>query len=1160
MLLKHTLLQRKTPGLLRKSSKVMGMFFLLSVLLTFPLFGQQLTHDMTEEEKALMPAYLESLRTRIQSGPPLAPIRNIAEFEHMEGVLIAYPLGIPVSLVAKMSERVMVTTIVDNASSENQARSRYSSGGVNLDNCNFIYAPHDSYWTRDYGPWFVMDGNQRISVINFVYNRPRPNDNNIPVEMANFLGLDRYDMDLVHSGGNYMTDAWGISVSTDLVWDDNTQYSSTQIDQIVYDYLGVHTYHVTQDPLGSYIKHVDCWGKYLDVDKVLIGRVPQSNSRYDDYESVVDYFAGQTTGYGNYYQVYRVDTPNSEPYTNSLILNKRVFVPVMGSANDSGAIAAYTTAMPGYEVIGVSGNWASTDALHCRVIGIADRGMLYIKHSPLLGEKPNQPAYEITAEIIPYSGMQVIADSVKIYYKVDGGTYYTADMNNTSADSYAGSIPGQPQGSEIAYYIHAEDTSGRTGEHPYIGAPDPHVFTVSVPLQPPDAQFTADHTSINAGDSVQFTDLSTNGPTSWSWSFPGGTPSTGTDQNPSVTYNTPGTYDVTLTVYNSVGNDTETKVDYITVQEAVLDYCDSSGNNQNYEYIAGVQVGNLTNSSGASGYSDFTAMTADLTAGASVSVSLTPEFTGSSYTEYWKIRIDYNIDGDFDDAGEEVFSGSGSSTVTGSFTVPSGAEGLTRMRVSMSYNSNPPACGTFSYGEVEDYSVDISGGVPPVQYTLTTNTVGQGSITSNPPGGTYDEGTVVTLTASADSGWQFDGWSGDLSGTQNPASITMNANKSVTAAFSEIGTTATVGFTDVFASISTNGNRRAMPFTMPEDGTIISVTMYHLGGSGDMILAVYDGEGLPQNRVGVTPSTAVSGSTGWQTIDLTSPVYMASGSMVWLAWVYEDNPGIAYESGSPGRVDSGEGWSGGMPDPFGSGSQANYIYSIYATFAPGGTPPQYTLTTNTAGQGSINLDPPGGTYDSGTVVTLTATPDSGWQFDGWSGDLSGSTNPTTITMNSNKTVTATFIEEGTTGTVGSETVFGSTSTSNSRRAMPFTMPEDGTIASVTMYHSGGSGDMILAVYDGEGSPQNRLGLTAETVVSGSTGWQTINLTTPVFVQGGTTIWLAWVYEDNPGIKYQSGSPGRVDAGVGWSGGMPDPFGSGSQSNYIYSIYATYTTN
>jgi hypothetical protein len=123
--------------------------------------------------------------------------------------------------------------------------------------------------------------------------------------------------------------------------------------------------------------------------------------------------------------------------------------------------------------------------------------------------------------------------------------------------------------------------------------------------------------------------------------------------------------------------------------------------------------------------------------------------------------------------------------------------------------------------------------------------------------------------------------------------------------------------------------------------------------------------------------------------------------------------------------------------------------------------------------------------------------------------------------------------------------------------MPFTMPENGTITSVTMYHTGGSGSMILAVYDGEGTPQNRLAVTATTAVSGTTGWQTINLTSPVAVTGGQTVWLAWVYESNPGIRYQTGSPGRYQSTQTWSGGMPDPFGSGSQSSYLYSIYATY---
>jgi PKD repeat protein len=87
-------------------------------------------------------------------------------------------------------------------------------------------------------------------------------------------------------------------------------------------------------------------------------------------------------------------------------------------------------------------------------------------------------------------------------------------------------------------------------------------------------------------------------------------------------------------------------------------------------------------------------------------------------------------------------------------------------------------------------------------------------------------------------------------------------------------------------------------------------------------------------------------------------------------------------------------------------------HTIAASFAE--VPPDScTLAVSTAGigTGSVALDPSGGTYVEGTVVTLTATADTGSVFAGWSGDVTGSTNPTTVTMTSNKTVTATFIVE-----------------------------------------------------------------------------------------------------------------------------------------------------
>jgi len=693
-----------------KHRAAIGLICLLLLLFAPAAFAEKkLTHEMSKEEKALMPEYLKSRQNLMATMPPPAPVRGIAEFEKMEGVLIAYPLGIPVSIVAEMSEDVMVTTIVANASTETTVRNLYTANGVNMSHCNFLYAPHDSYWTRDYGPWFAADGNGVISITDFTYNRPRVNDDDIPAAMATFLGIDFYEMDLVHTGGNYMTESLCIAASTDLVWEENTSKTHAEINQVMANYQGIATYHVTADPLGDYIKHIDCWGKFLDVDKVLIAQVPTSDSRYSDYEAIASYFASQTSAYGNNYQVYRVYEPSGQPYTNSLILNNKVLVPIMSSSYDAAAITVYQNAMPGYEVLGFTGSWEATDALHCRAIGIADRGMLYIKHLPLLGDKPQQSQYAISADIIPYSGAAIVADSVKIYYRINGGSYTAVAMTNSGGNTYTGNIPGQTQGSQVGYYIQVSDTSGRISKHPFIGSPDPHVFTVAAPPQVPVANFSANVTTVVVGGSVQFTDLSTNTPTSWSWAFEGGTPATSTAQNPTVTYNTAGTFNVTLTATNAAGSDGETKIDYITVNQPSIVYCTASGTDQSDEWIAKVQVANINNSSGASPYSNFTAIVGNLTRGTSASVTLTPGYSGTAYTEYWRIWIDYNHDGDFADTGETVLSKYGKSARTGTFTPPTTAlTGTTRMRVAMKYGSYAASCGTFSYGEVEDYTVNIN--------------------------------------------------------------------------------------------------------------------------------------------------------------------------------------------------------------------------------------------------------------------------------------------------------------------------------------------------------------------------------------------------------------------------------------------------------------------
>ena len=89
---------------------------------------------------------------------------------------------------------------------------------------------------------------------------------------------------------------------------------------------------------------------------------------------------------------------------------------------------------------------------------------------------------------------------------------------------------------------------------------------------------------------------------------------------------------------------------------------------------------------------------------------------------------------------------------------------------------------------------------------------------------------------------------------------------------------------------------------------------------------------------------------------------------------------------------------------------ANRLAHSLASLAPSGgtTPNTFTLTTNVSGSGSVSRNPNAASYSAGTVVTLTANPAAGFRFSGWSGDLTGSASPTTITMSANRTVTATF--------------------------------------------------------------------------------------------------------------------------------------------------------
>ena len=454
------------------------IFILIAASAQNPLEPYQYGHWLSPDEMHLM----LHPETFIETTPPASPIRNVAEFDQMQGALVRYPFGIPLNLIQEMAKDVMVTTIVLNAGQQATVTSLYQGAGVNLNHCNFLLAPTDSYWTRDYGPWFESDSANHVGIIDFPYNRPRPNDDEIPKLIASMLGIPWFGMNIIHTGGNYMSVGMGIASSTDLVWNENPTQTHAQIAQKMMDYLGIENYQVVPDPnISTTIDHIDCWGKFLAPNKILIRQTPSTNSSYTALENMATYWASQVCAYGYPYKVYRVYTPQDQPYSNSLILNNKVFIPYMNTTWDDSAKAAYQKAMPGYLVIGIIGNpstpWISTDALHCRVMGIADIGILYIRHIPLTGNQPAQDNFVINADVIPCSDSAVYNDSVLIWYKVNNGNYNMVHMTNTSGIHYTGLIPKQPSGSIIEYYLYAADQSGRHAMAPYLGPADPFMFT-----------------------------------------------------------------------------------------------------------------------------------------------------------------------------------------------------------------------------------------------------------------------------------------------------------------------------------------------------------------------------------------------------------------------------------------------------------------------------------------------------------------------------------------------------------------------------------------------------------------------------------------------------------------------------------------------------------
>lgn len=292
--------------------------------------------------------------------------------------------------------------------------------------------------------------------------------------------------------------------------------------------------------------------------------------------------------------------------------------------------------------------------------------------------------------------------------------------------------------------------------------------------------------------------------------------------------------------------------------------------------------------------------------------------------------------------------------------------------------------------------------IPPARYGLTLINVGGGIATASPSASDYSSGATVTITASAAAGYSFTGWSGNASGSTNPLTITMTADKVITATYALIKytlSTTVVGSGTISRSPDLAGYDSASTVTLeaiPADGYNFTAWSGNASGSTNPLsVTMSANKAITATFTAVPPTlyglTLINVGNGTATASPTGPNYSSGASVTLTA--------------SPSAGYSFTQWSG---DASGSTNPLTITMSSHKTITATYQPIKYTLEAGTVGGGTVVASPALVNYDTASTVTLTATPAGGYMFAGWMGDAAGTTNPLTITMNDNKTITAIF--------------------------------------------------------------------------------------------------------------------------------------------------------
>ncbi len=441
--------------------------------------GAETPRNLTDVEREYLKNNpLTSLRGT--TPPPTGPVRCVAEYEPMDGIVIGWEGSTTwLNIHAQLARHITTTgnarlyVIIDNGTEQADATNRITAAGGDMSKVVFMTRNLDSIWMRDYGPRYVYQGQCR-AVTDHTYNRPRPNDDIFPVFFAAQKGHAFYEHQLIHGGGNYHLDANGNSFATRLINNENPGLNESQIIGIWENYQAVDTTLLTPYPTSvDSTQHLDMWMQVASDSLVFISDWPNNVGSTQD--NICDAAAVMMAGRG--YTVVRLPAYSTSgthyTFSNMVMCNDVVIVPQYSVnpafSQNSAVLSTIQAALPGKTVVGVSGQGIVTSAgvFHCIVMHVpAHLGGLnptaYLKN--LNGGEIVNPGDAVQIDWI--SDDDNLVSSVDLLLSTDGGATFptTLATGQPRLGSFVWNVPTDAAFSDEARIrVVAKDAQNRTG-------------------------------------------------------------------------------------------------------------------------------------------------------------------------------------------------------------------------------------------------------------------------------------------------------------------------------------------------------------------------------------------------------------------------------------------------------------------------------------------------------------------------------------------------------------------------------------------------------------------------------------------------------------------------------------------------------------------------